>query len=151
MFFNNFTEFLLEKKIKQSAGILLYCKENKKFLLDFRSFSVGNPNTYSVFGGGIEDNENPYQAAIRELVEESGYDKKIEIIPLSTFHGRNKIYYNFLGIIKKSFIPKVSFESAGYKWFSLEDLYDSNLNDKFHHGLNFILDKDKEKLEKYIN
>jgi 8-oxo-dGTP pyrophosphatase MutT (NUDIX family) len=53
------------------AGIIIKNKD-KKILFQLRDNkpNIPNPNKWGIFGGGIEKNEAPKQAAIRELKEE---------------------------------------------------------------------------------
>ena len=78
--------------------------------LDYKSDAWQMPQ------GGIEDNESPIKAAIRELKEETGIKKKhIKII----LESKNWINYD----LPKELIPKLwngKFVGQSQKWFAME-------------------------------
>lgn len=120
------------------AGVLPICMETKRFLVCHRGPKVQEPNTFNVWGGAIDDIENPKETAKREFLEETGFDKKIELIPAYIFKAPNGTftYYNFIGIIKNEFKPILDWESQGYKWLTYDEL--KMLNNK-HFGLATLL------------
>ena len=52
---------------KQGAGCIILCRSTKRFLLPLRSSYVREPNTWGVWGGAIDSDEDPQIAAEREL------------------------------------------------------------------------------------
>ena len=61
---------------KRFASIFLY-KKSGEFLLQHRTDDAPrNPGFWSIFGGGIEEGESPFEAVIREIKEELDYDLK---------------------------------------------------------------------------
>ena len=121
------------------AGALIFSKSSKRFLLNLRSKYVNEPGEFSIWGGKIDSNENIENAIKREFFEESGYDDEINLVPLYIFNspGSTFIYYNYLGIIKDEFIPKLDWESDGYKWVSYDELFKIK---PIHFGLKNILE-----------
>ena len=69
--------------MNEGVGIILISKD-KKVLLNLRD---ANPKYYksvwSYIGGGMEEGEEPYQTALRELYEETGYQTLFESRRLS--------------------------------------------------------------------
>ena len=114
-----------EKNYRPCVGIVLI-NNGSIFAgqrLDYKSEAWQMPQ------GGIEDNESPRRAAVRELKEETGIKKKhIKII----LESKNWINYD----LPKELIPKLwngKFVGQSQKWFAMEFLgsdSDVNINTK---------------------
>lgn len=129
----------------QGAGCIVLSKKTGKILLPHRSSSVQEPNTWGVWGGAIDSDEDPMEAAKRELQEEAGYQGSIKMIPLSVFTKNDFKYYNFLAITDEEFEPRLNWETQGYVWTEL-----NNLPQPLHFGLKWVLSKDMTKIEQII-
>ena len=114
-----------EKNYRPCVGIVLI-NNGSIFAgqrLDYQS------NAWQMPQGGIEENETPTRAAVRELKEETGIKKKhIKII----LESKNWINYD----LPKELIPKLwngKFVGQSQKWFAMEFLgsdSDVNINTK---------------------
>ena len=114
-----------EKNYRPCVGIVLI-NNGSIFAgqrLDYKSDAWQMPQ------GGIESNETPIRAAVRELKEETGIKKKhIKII----LESKNWINYD----LPKELIPKLwngKFVGQSQKWFAMEFLgsdSDVNINTK---------------------
>lgn len=131
---------------KQGAGSIVLAKKTGRILLPHRSRSVQEPNTWGVWGGAIDSNEDPKEAAKRELQEEAEYHGSINMIPLSIFQKNSFKYYNFLAIVEEEFIPTLNWETQGYIWTTLD-----GLPSPLHFGLEWVLSKDEERIRSIVN
>ena len=107
-----------------AAGVIIRCED--EFLLMKRSLEVDNyPNTWSIPGGGVEDDEIPYQAAIRELFEETQIDSsELEFEDyLGIIERESKeAFHIFLWSSESKLTPILDFEHTEYGWFKLSRL-----------------------------
>jgi 8-oxo-dGTP diphosphatase len=104
------------------AGIILL--NEGKILLQFRDNNpnITWPNSWAIFGGGIEKGETPKQAIIRELQEE--LDLKIEnpeLVLKNKFKGETR--YTFKQVIKDISTLKLK-EGKKMRFFSKEEILD---------------------------
>lgn len=106
------------------AGALVYDASQNKFLIGLRSQKSSNPHTWSVFGGRIEDGENPRGTALRELQEETGFKgfpKQLELLYKYTDLSSGFIYYTYLIVITVPFNVRLNEEHTKYKWVSVDE------------------------------
>lgn len=134
-------------KIVASGGLFL-SKNTKRFL-----FLLRNPDsTWGFVGGQKEPSDStPFDALIREMVEEIGEAPKIEkVIPLELFVSNDKHFqYNtYVLLIENEFIPILNYEHQGYAWVSFE-----NWPRPLHQGVkNSLVNRaNKSKLEILLN
>jgi len=130
---------------KKGAGCIILCRVTKRFLLPLRSSYVLEPNTWGVWGGAIDSDEDPQISAKRELTEEAGYSGEVEMMPLSIFQKDSFRYYNFLAIVDEEFTPQLNWETKEFTWTELD-----NLPQPLHFGLKWLMSQDYGKLVNII-
>lgn len=139
---------------KQGAGCLILAKKTEEFLpsgkilVPLRSSAVLQPNTWGVWGGAIDSDEDPKIAAKREVEEEAGYRGDAEMIPLAVFKSNNFKYYNFLAIVETEFRPRINWETRNYRWVTFDELQEL---EPLHFGLKYLLDNSGQKIIKIID
>jgi len=115
---------------KVGAGFFVVSEGEALLLL--RGKKSGNPLTWGLPGGNVDEGETAIQTALREAEEELGepipnYDIKSEVVTTRGKKG-DKIFTVFLVQIspqdKQTFRPKLNKEHVEYKWFSLPELQD---------------------------
>lgn len=117
-----------------AAGIIPFCKEERKFLVLKRAKGISQGGTWCPPGGKMDPGEvSPADTAFREFCEETGYAgglDSIELVPLLQFRYRPDgfIFYNFLGIVDEHFEAdpqgKHAKESEDFSWLTLDELVD---------------------------
>jgi 8-oxo-dGTP pyrophosphatase MutT (NUDIX family) len=75
--------------MKQSAGIIV--KVNNRCLVCKRAVEINEPSKWAIPMGGIEEGEDPKDAAYREFYEEMGVSVDGVIKPLSKINRYNKL------------------------------------------------------------
>jgi len=65
---------------KTGVGILIISKKTNRILLNLRAQHKTHSMCWSLFGGMIEDGEQPKEALFRELTEEMGFVPDLEKI-----------------------------------------------------------------------
>ena len=103
--------------LRKGVGVVLLNKNNQIFVAK----RIDNPNDYwQMPQGGIDKGEDPLEAAIRELKEETSI-KNVQLIQVI----KDEITYllpdNLLGIIWKG-----KFKGQTQKWFVMKFLGDEN-------------------------
>lgn len=102
------------------SGIIIEGK-NKKFLFQLRDNKKGisNPNKWGLFGGGIESNESPVKAIIREIKEELNLELIEKNIKFLFKNGKNNIFYYKLEEDRRDFILN---EGQNFKFFKIREI-----------------------------
>lgn len=107
---------------------IIFEGENNTFLLQLRDKKTNDyPEMWGLFGGGIENNETPIQAVIREMKEELGIDLQKKNLELFlNFKNGNEEYYLF----KTKFVWNIKDielkEGKDMKFFSKEEILKLN-------------------------
>jgi 8-oxo-dGTP pyrophosphatase MutT (NUDIX family) len=101
----------------QAVGCMLLARDTGRFNFQLRSPTSDTPNTYGSWGGSVDNNEELYNALRRELLEETGYDGPMEIMPLHVSRDKPGFeYYNHLVTVPYEFTPRINDESGGHIW-----------------------------------
>jgi 8-oxo-dGTP pyrophosphatase MutT (NUDIX family) len=99
----------------RGAGVLLRARDTGRYL-----FLKELDGTWNVPGGHIEPAERPKEAALRELVEETGFYGRIVLsVRAARIHDS---YWLYTGEVAREFEPRLSNEHVAYAWSSPLDL-----------------------------
>lgn len=104
-----------------AAGILFLSQAGRVLLLQ-RSDEGDMAGTWCIPGGKIEDGETPEQAAVREVLEETGY--RAGHAGILHFH-RVKYgvdFTTFLRRVEDEFLPKLNNEHTAYAWVTPDEV-----------------------------
>lgn len=117
--------------------MLVVARRTRRLLLQLRQ---KKPQQWSFFGGRLEPRETPSQAAQREFAEETGYQKKLHLIPLHIRCTDDLTFYTYLAFVPEEFDVKPSpphdEETADSRWVNWRELL--ALSPK-HNGLQEVL------------
>ncbi|MGB8815954.1 MAG: NUDIX hydrolase [Minisyncoccia bacterium] len=145
---------LISKKlldIAQKDGIgkktvKLLIKKGDTVLVLKRAKSVNFPDFYELPGGGLNENEDIFTGAKRELFEETGlaikkFISQLEIIDFNKNIRNKKIgrQYTFLILSENKDITLNPGEHSDYKWVSLSELDSLVMFAKTHEMIRNIL------------
>ena len=115
---------------RRGVGAMLFNGEGKVFI--GRRFSAKYPNSWQMPQGGIDKEEDPKQAVLRELAEETGTDKA-EIIAETKEWLTYDLPENLLGVSWDG-----RFRGQEQKWFALRFTgVDTDFNLDLHHKPEF--------------
>ncbi len=103
---------------KTVGAFTIIFNTNQEVLLCFRNDKM----KWNLPGGQVEQNESPWEAAIRETKEEIGVDIKIDkFIGIYSKSDINDLGLYFIATIDKG-IPQISDEAEEIKYFYINDL-----------------------------
>jgi 8-oxo-dGTP pyrophosphatase MutT (NUDIX family) len=133
---------------ESAAGVLLICNKTNRVLLFHRSEDVYEPETWGIISGKIDEDENPKEAILRELIEETKFSEKevksIVLKPSYVYKKGSFTFYNYLGFVDSEFTPTLNWENTDYKWCDIGD-YPQPL----HFGVSLLLKNIDLKKELY--
>jgi 8-oxo-dGTP pyrophosphatase MutT (NUDIX family) len=107
---------------KAGSGCIVIAKSTGRILIAHRSADVEQPHTWGGWGGAIDPGLSPIQNALKEIVEEAGFQGEIlEKHELYTFKAPTGTfrYFNYLLVVEDEFKPRLNWESQNYKWVKL--------------------------------
>jgi 8-oxo-dGTP pyrophosphatase MutT (NUDIX family) len=126
----------------------LICKKTGRVLLFHRSEDVYEPETWGIISGKIDEDENPKDAILRELIEETKLSEedanRIILKPSYVYKKGSFTFYNYLGFVENEFTPTLNWENTDYKWCDIGD-YPQPL----HFGVSLLLKNIDLKKELY--
>lgn len=109
------TTVSLSNMSKQAAGVFFYSKSTGRYLYLLRS-DHRSP-TWSIPGGGIEQDEALFSAIARECREEMNFNiDDLKLIPIQKFVNGNFVYHTFFCEVDDEFMPILNDEHIGYAW-----------------------------------
>lgn len=103
--------------------ILVFSQDNKR-LLFCKRMKEPYRGLYNLVGGKIDKNENGYEAAYRELWEETGIDRckiKLQHMMDFTYYNHNCYIEVYVGQLSEEIILKE--EAHPLKWLSVNENY----------------------------
>ncbi len=126
---------------REAAGVLfLTTSKPPKLLLALRSGEVLEPGTWGVVGGKVEPGEDPFEAALREAIEELG-DIPIDGLMVGSYEyvEPNFKYTTFLVQVPEFPVQDIelNWENDDVWWFAIDEL-DAN-DEELHFGLRDLL------------
>ena len=134
--------------MKQSAGIIV--KVNDKCLVCKRTAEINEPSKWAIPMGGIEEGEDPKDAAYREFYEEMGVPVEEDIKPLGKINRYNKlgqiktILHVFVLKTDTKIIPDLEnamdgFEHTECDYMTLEEIKELNMSSGIKEVLTEVL------------
>lgn len=101
-----------------AAGVTLRAKDTGRLLFMLRSSDVMEPNTWGSISGKIDPGEDPEQAMLRELEEETGINPALvsNLKNYDTFEDGRFKFYNYLGEVPEEFEPTLNWENDDFMW-----------------------------------
>ncbi|MGH8321594.1 MAG: NUDIX domain-containing protein [Gammaproteobacteria bacterium] len=123
-----------ESQINRAAGILFVTPDSRILLMR----RVDEGHYWSVPGGNIEPDETPEQAALREVMEETGVDPGI-LMPLNRRIKDGIDFTTFRADIPTEFVPVMNAEHDLYRWSTADDALEQG---GLHPGVTIALVRD---------
>lgn len=144
---SNISHVLKESSCPRNAGVLFLCPSSSRVLLSLRSPKSSAPNTWAMFGGGVEDGESIIEGVKREVLEECQFKGPYLLLPSYVFNDpdRDFVFHSFIGIVKEEFQPIINWEHTDSKWFDIDDL-----PSPLHPGLEDYLEHKKSQIDGII-
>ena len=118
-----------------ASGILPICTSTGRIALAWRGSRVHKGNCWGTLGGAVQRGMSPAESAKEEMMEETGYQGGLTLIPAFVYQDGKFKYHNFLGLVPQEFSLNpmeggkggnitVDFaeENDALAWFSWDDL-----------------------------
>lgn len=104
------------------VGALFVSAKTHRVLLNLRAPHKTHAMCWALFGGMVEDGEQPIDALYREMTEEMNLVPEIEkLYPFDSYQSKDKKfrYYTFVCVVMDEFIPELNNENCGYAWIDI--------------------------------
>ena len=107
------------------AWVVIHCPATRSFLFGKRSGQVNKPHLWNLFGGHVDESENPEQGALRELKEETGLEPAIEgiihpgqtrVLDVGYVSALREMHF-YLLLTETELEPTLNHEHSSYRWF----------------------------------
>jgi dATP pyrophosphohydrolase len=131
------------KDRKKRGALAVIVNEDNKVLIVKRAPFKGSwmPNKHALVGGGIEEGEEPIDAAKREIWEESGLKMEHFIDSFNIVSPPNTVDYVFIGKAPENQEVKLNEEHTEYNWLSLDELKDYDCVPMLYECIELALNK----------
>jgi len=129
---------------RRGAGLLFKAADTGRILFPLRSAEVNEPGTWGTWGGAMDEESPPREAALREAREEGIRVTASQVVPLVVFRDEDAgfEYHNFLAVVPEEFEPDLNWETEDFRWVK-PGLWPRPL----HPGVKFLLaDKESKRL-----
>ena len=123
------TDYLLADGRRPVAGAVLLHPDGR-VLLQHRDDKPGieSPGQWSLFGGGLDEGEEPAEAMLREIEEEIGYRPRA-YRPLVVFSGWYAEFHVYLAEVTPTIEELVLGEGQGFGYFTREEALELDLTE----------------------
>lgn len=116
------------------AHICIFSKDDLMLIQKRANYKVDFPGVFDITaGGGVDTNEDTYQAALRELYEELGIKLEVDNYPLMRIYYPKGIDDYYYAIVDRNSIDvKIDHhEVLDYKWASKDEILLMMKNNEF--------------------
>jgi 8-oxo-dGTP pyrophosphatase MutT (NUDIX family) len=105
--------------VRQAAGCLVLAETTGRVLLLCRS----DRGDWCQPGGHVEEGEEPHEAAVRELDEETGFLAVLtDCVASFVIEGPDLVYTIFVVLVREEFVPTLNDEHTAWTWAEVDDV-----------------------------
>lgn len=135
------------KDRKKRGALAIIINEENKVLIVRRAPFEGSwmPNKHALVGGGIEEGEEPIEAAKRETREEAGLQLEHFVDSFNIISPPNTVDYVFIAKAPKNQEVKLNEEHTEFGWYSLAEIAKLDAVPMLTECVELALNKLKEK------
>jgi ADP-ribose pyrophosphatase YjhB (NUDIX family) len=135
------------KDSKKRGALAVIVNEENKVLIVKRAPFRGSwmPNKHALVGGGIEQGEEPIDAARREVNEESGLKLNHFVDSFNIISPPNTVDFVFIAKAPENQEVKLNEEHTEHGWYSLDEIKELDSVPMLYECIELALNKMKEK------